>query len=285
LVVALVCIGLNSINALELTWHVNDEDQYVFDQDVALDGTEEITIKTSDKIAEVVIQSPFKTKVIPSIIFEKFPHLKSLTIKDVGLTTIWGHFFVNAKALTDLHIEGNDIGTLESNSFSAAKHLQSLDLSDNNITKIEYDAFAGLTELTKLSLHGNKVADFDIAKFAKFPKLDTLIVSDMDFTFSSPIDAVEMAKIVALNSSITTLHLSNNPIDTPDLWKRLSIFPNLETAYFTGTKFTHIDHMEEFKKLLPHLTALTMDENPFDSKWLEEAKTYFSKEEVHFRYD
>lgn len=285
--VAVLCSTLHYVNSVEISCHVNADNQCVFEQDLVWDGKEEFKITNSDKLVElttdIVLQAPFKTKVIPTAIFVKFPNLKSLVIKEVGLDTISSDDFVNAKKLTHLHIEKNNIGTLKPNSFSAAKNLLDLDLSENQITKIEEGAFEGLNELTKLDLFSNKVVDLDITQFAKFPKLTYLIVTNMDFTFSGAFNSDEAAKIVALNSTITKLDLSNNPIDSTDLWRRISIFPNLETAFFTATKITHIDHMDEFKKLLPHLVDLTMDENPFETKWLEEAKTFFNKAEVNFR--
>lgn len=287
--VAVLCLTVHNVYSVEVSCHVNAENQCVFEQNEAWDGKEEYKITNSDELAQsttdIVLQAPFKTKVIPTAIFVKFPNLKSLTIKEVGLDTISIDDFENAKKLTHLHITKNNIATLKANSFTAAKNLVELDLSENQITKIEDDAFAGLNELTKLNLYANKVANLNLTSFTKYPKLTYLIVANMDFTFTAPFNSEEVEKIVALNSPITRLDLSNNPIASTDLWRQLSIFPNLKIAYFTANKITHIDHMDEFKKLLPHVTELVMDQNPFDSKWLEEAKAYFKKVEVTFRFD
>lgn len=284
---AVLCSTLHYVNSVDISCYVNDDNQCVFEQNLTWDGKEEFAIKNSEELAEatthIVLKAPFKTKVIPTAIFVKFPNLKSLSMMEVGLDTISSDDFVNAKKLTHLQIENNNIGTLKANSFSAAKNLLDLDLSENQIIKIEEGAFEGLNELTKLNLYANKVVDLDITQFAKFPKLTYLIVALMDFTFSAPFNSDETAKIVTLNSTITKLDLSNNPINSADLWRRISIFPNLETAYFTANKITHINHMDEFKKLLPHVVDLIMDENPFESKWLEEAKVFFNKAEVNFR--
>lgn len=278
--VALMCC-LHNINTMEIACDVLDGNRCIFNQDVTWDGKEEFKITNSDEVTEstthILFRAPFKTKVIPIAIFDKFPQMYFLHINDVGLETISSDDFVNAKKLTLLDIKKNNIATLKSNSFSTI--LQQLDLSSNNITKIEDGAFEGPTELNTLFLSGNKVVNLDITKFTKLPKLRILDVSAMDFTFPAP---NELAKIVASNSSVTVLHLSNNPIDTPDIWRRLSIFPNLETVYLTGTKITHVDHMDEFKQLLPNLRHIKMQENPLDSKWLEEAKIFFKKEEVEF---
>lgn len=128
----------------------------------------------------------------------------------------------------------------------------------------------GLNELTLLNLYENKVVDLDIVNISKIPKLNHLILGHMDYTLPA-LESDVVAKVVALNSPVKILDLSNNPIDTPELWRRLSIFPNLETIYLTATKITHIDHMDELKKLLPHLNKIVMDENLLDPKWLEEA--------------
>jgi len=288
LIVSFICLTFHYVKAVDIVCHVNADNQCVFEQDITLNEKEPITITNSDKLVEsttnIVIKAPFKTKFIPAVIFDKFINLKSLTIKEVGLTGISNENFVNAKKLENLHIEGNNLEILKANTFSTLKHLKMLDLSENQIKKIEDGVFDSLVDLNKLVLHGNKVVNLDLTQFTKLPKLDYLIVSYMDFTFSGPFIADDVAKIVALNSSITKLDLSNNPIDNTDLWRRLSIFPNLETAYFTATKITHVDYMEEFKKLLPHVSRLIMDENPFESKWLEEAKAFFSKEDVSFTY-
>lgn len=287
LFVAVICLALCNVIAVDIACHVNADDQCVFDQDVDLTGKQEVKITNSDQLLEttttIVIQAPLKTNFIPFVIFEKFPNLKSLTIKEVGLSEISSDDFVNAKSLTILNIENNNIGTLKAQSFSTLKNLLELDLSENKITKIEDGAFEGLLELQKLNLYANKIPDLDITKFTKFPKLEYLIVAHMDFPFSAPYESADLAKVVALNSTVTRLDLSNNPITVSDVWRRLSIFPNLETVFFTATNITHIDHMDEFKQLLPHLHTIIMDENPFDSKWLEEAKEYFKKENIKFQ--
>lgn len=287
--VAVLCLIIHNVDSLDIACHVNAQNKCIFEQDVVWDGEEEFKITNSDDLAEVttdiVVQAPFKSKVIPAAIFVKFPHLKSLTIREVGLDTISNDDFANAKKLTHLHIEKNNIATLKASTFLAAANLLELDLSENHITEIEEGAFKGLNELTKLNLYDNTVHDLDITRFTRIPKLTYLIVAHMDFRFSKPFNSDEAAKIVALNSPIKKLDLSNNPIDSADLWKQLSIFPNLEIAFFTANKITHIDHMDEFKQLLPHLTEIVMDENPFDTKWLDEAKPIFDKLKVNFRYD
>lgn len=293
--VAVLCLTIHNVNSVEVSCHVNAENQCVFEQNEVWDGKEEYKITNTDELAQsttdVVLQAPFKTKLIPAAIFVKFPNLKSLTIKEVGLDTISFDDFENAKKLTHLYITKNNIATLKANSFTAAKNLAELDLSENQITKIEDAAFAGqdaafagLNELTNLNLSANKVANLDLASFTKYPKLTFLIVANMDFTFTAPFNSEEVERIVALNSPITRLDLSNNTIASTDLWRQLSIFPNLKIAYFTANKITHVDHMDEFKQLLPHVTELVMDKNPFDSKWLEEAKAYFKKVGVTFRF-
>lgn len=286
--VAVLCLTVHNVNSVEVSCQVNAANQCVFEQNETWDGKEEYKITNTDELAQsttdIVLQAPFKTKLIPTAIFVKFPNLKSITIKEVGLDTISSDDFVNAKKLTHLYITKNNIATLKANSFTAVKNLVELDLSENQINKIEDDAFAGLNELTNLKLSANKVANLDLTSFTKYPKLTFLIVANMDFTFTAPFNSEEAEKIVALNSPITRLDLSNNPIASTDLWRQLSIFPNLKIAYFTANKITHIDHMDEFKKLLPHVTEIVMDKNPFDSKWLEEAKAYFKKVDVTFRF-
>ncbi len=286
---AVLCLSLHNVDSIEISCHVNADNKCVFESNVFWDGNEEFKITNSDELStittDIVLQAPFKTKVIPTAIFVRFPNLKSLTITDVALEKISSDDFVEAKKLTKLHIEKNNIGTLKTNSFASIKNLLDLDLSENQITRIEEGAFDGLNELTKLNLYSNKVVNLDLKTFTTLPKLEYLIVAHTDFTFSAPFNSEEVAKVITLNSTITKLDLSNNPIDSPDLWRRLSIFPNLEIAYFTANKITHVDYMDEFKQLLPHVKELVMDENPFETKWLEEAKTFFDKVHVNFRYD
>lgn len=287
--VAVLCLSFQYVRSIEISCHVNADNKCVFESHVVWDGKEEFIITNSNELAEittdVVLQAPFKTQVIPTAIFVRFPKLKSLTIMEVGLEKISSDDFVEAKHLTNLHIEKNNIGTLKSNSFANAKNLVDLDLSENQITRIEEGAFHGLNELRNLSLYSNKVVDLDLKPFIALPKLAYLIVAHMDFACSVPYNSEEAAKLIKLNSTITKLDLSNNPIETTDLWRHLSIFPNLEIAYFTATKITHIDYMDEFKQLLPHVKELVMDENPFETKWLDEAKTFFNKIDVNFRYE
>ncbi|KAJ6634723.1 Leucine-rich repeat-containing protein 15 [Pseudolycoriella hygida] len=288
--VAVLCaMTFHIVGSIEVTCYNNDDSKCVFEQDIMWDGMEEFVIKNSDEQAdsttEIILQAPFKTKFIPTEIFRKFANLKSLTIMEVGLDTISSDDFVNAKNLQYLHVRKNNIAVLKSSSFVAATNLLELDLSDNQITQIEEDAFNGLNEMTKLNLFANKVKDLNLAIFTKFPKLKYLVIAYADFIFSVPYDPEEAAKLVMLNSSVTILDLSNNYINSTDLWRHLSIFPNLETVYLMSNKVTHVDHMEEFKRLLPYLTEIIMYTNPLDVDWKEGAKTFFDRLQIDFKYD
>ncbi|NWR98490.1 LRC19 protein, partial [Motacilla alba] len=85
--------------------------------------------------------------------------------------------FIN---LTELHLNENNITTLNNNSFYNLKNLITLDISNNCISTVHKAAFAGLNQLSVLDLSYNKIAQLDSDTFTS---LESLTVLNLQYNF------------------------------------------------------------------------------------------------------
>ncbi|ODN03218.1 Protein toll [Orchesella cincta] len=76
--------------------------------------------------------------------------------------------------VTDLHLDGNVLGNLDSHAFIGRKHLRSLYLNDSQIEYIQNRTFTGLKALTALYLQNNLIERIEGYEFAELDHLELL---------------------------------------------------------------------------------------------------------------
>ena len=101
--------------------------------------------------------------------------------------------------LITLHINDNQIASIEKDDFAGLANLTLLDLSDNQIASIEKDGFAGLANLTGLDLGNNQIANIEKDDFAGLANLTILDLSDNQIASIEKGDFAGLANLVGLS--------------------------------------------------------------------------------------
>lgn len=130
----------------------------------------------TDNDVERILISYEKVPFIITKLFEQFPSVHELEIKNSGLKRVQKDAFEGALWLSDVKITNNaEFEEIQEKAFYEADNLMGLDLSNNNILKIDETAFHGLTRLIELNLSGNKLR---VLQSNLFDTLKSLIYID-----------------------------------------------------------------------------------------------------------
>lgn len=152
--------------------------------------------------------------------FALFPNMHKFIISDVGLETLSIKVFSEAKNVTHLIADRNQITEIPSHIFFNAYRLKFLDFSQNRIQTIQKSAFDGANSLETLNLSQNAITALDGNVFQNLTMLKLLNVSHNNI---SRIDSI------SLPVNLLELDLSNN-----HLW-------NFEHAFDKTTKLKRLN--------------------------------------------
>lgn len=152
--------------------------------------------------------------------FVLFPNMHKLIISDVGLETLSIKVFSEAKNVTHLIADRNQITEMPSHIFFNAYRLKFLDFSHNRIQTIHKLAFEGANNLETLNLSHNAIEALEENLFQNLAMLKLLNVSHNNI---SRIDST------SLSVNLVVLDLSNNNLS------------NIERVFEKTTKLTYLN--------------------------------------------
>ena len=144
-------------------------------------------------------------KELPNQIFQSFPNLLDLRVKDMNLLTIKRESFKNATQLKKFYAKGNGIQRLNENTFVEAENLIKVRLHDNAISFVDPNAFTNLTKLDELQLSRNFIYSLHKDTFADLINLKILKL------FSNLIETLEEG-LFRNNLKLEAIELSINKI-------------------------------------------------------------------------
>ncbi|XP_011557533.2 toll-like receptor 6 [Plutella xylostella] len=130
---------------------------------------------------------------------------------------------------TELYLDGNDFGALNSHLFIGKKKLHKLYLNNSNIISIDNDTLNGLHSLNVLHLESNHLTELTGGEFSQTKHLRELYLNDNLLT------SVANKTFESL-SSLRIAHLQGNKI--LDLDKKLAHIVHLENVNVQGNLFT-----------------------------------------------
>lgn len=96
---------------------------------------------------------------IPSELFQSFPNLTNLILRENSLNKWKTEFLQNADKLSYLYITENPIEVFPDKAFSLSPNLKTLAISFTNVKEFQPDVFEGLDELEHLELNNNPIGD------------------------------------------------------------------------------------------------------------------------------
>jgi hypothetical protein len=109
-------------------------------------------------------------------VFDNFVNLRSLTLRNCQLESLYDYDFDRLWNLRSLSLEGNSLSSLSPRSLDQLRSLISLDLSHNQFTSLDSSLFAHMSSLQHLELNGNNLPNLDEAAFVG---LDSLMELDL----------------------------------------------------------------------------------------------------------
>ncbi|XP_017042977.1 leucine-rich repeat-containing protein 15-like [Drosophila ficusphila] len=98
---------------------------------------------------------------MPFHLFETFPYLKSLDVRNKSILELTRNAFSAASNLTHLNLAYNNLTTIQRSVFIGANVLMRLNLSYNKISSLSVYAFCGLRTMAQLYLSGNLLKELD----------------------------------------------------------------------------------------------------------------------------
>lgn len=107
---------------------------------------------------------------IPREIFVIFPHLKYLIIES-NIQTISPDDWINARNLSRLDLDYNELSELKAGTFAGLDELRTLELRYNLLTIISRGIFSGLVNLREVHFYDNKIHTIEDGAFENLPLL------------------------------------------------------------------------------------------------------------------
>lgn len=207
---------------------------------------------------------------IPNEIFQRFPLLTNLNLKQVGIasidnvqfsqeqklikldlsnnviTAIPANKFINLTNLQVLLLKNNTIKEIYEDSFKHLISLETLDLTDNQISKLPEGVLNPLVRLKQLDLARNKLQIIDPDVFSKTTSLQILDL------MNNSISTIQEGAFKSLGQ-LDRLHVSLNPFYEIDLTQ----LNNIHTIEIEKTNLKSITVPSSLKKLFANGNQIT----------------------------
>ncbi|XP_078493672.1 uncharacterized protein LOC104266724 [Ciona intestinalis] len=175
-----------------------------------------------------------------------------ILIRGSTFKTLGPRDMLNMTKLRYLHIEYNDITTIEPNCFSAQGKLKSLRIEGNMIANVSPNTFTGLGRVTEISLSNNGIRELHRGSFTGLP-----IAKSLDLAFNM-IQTLKDNQLFGLDN-LKQLNLMKNNISTISPLA----FAGLSELQVLNLKLNKISQFPSTQlKVLPALDTLLLGINP-----------------------
>lgn len=136
--------------------------------------------------------------------------LRSLILRNNGLTFLSSEAFVYVTKLRYLDLSSNGLRQLDEFIFEPLEHLEVLLLYNNSISQIDRSAFSGLISLQRLYLSQNQISRFPLELVKERSRLETLRLLDVS---SNRIKSLPLHELQALPAWIKNgIYFHKNPL-------------------------------------------------------------------------
>lgn len=195
------------------------------------------------------------------------PNLKVLSLKNTGITTLFGYKFNCLPNLQHLDLQGNYFSEvpLFCNDLNQSINpvLKYLDLSHTKIKKIKYSSFLCLASLETLDLSYTEIFQLDDNIFSFLRSLECVQISYLT-------NLKSISKYAFNCSSLRTLKFKNNNFDFEKTGKYSPVHlfkscANITTLDLSGNHFSTGSLSQEILKPLTKLVNLSLAENRMDT--------------------
>lgn len=164
---------------------------------------------------------------------------------------------LNLPQLRELTLGHNKLKLLADGLFSRTPLLKVADFRNNELLNIG-EAFANCQSLIWLNLeNNNQLTDLKLSKFVNLPALRAVSLKNSGFRIVEDEPKPDLVVV----SRLERLGLPNNHLSNPNIFRHLSIFPQLKYLYLQNNDFTHFNDVKELRSYLPKLERINLKNN------------------------
>lgn len=224
--------------------------------------------------------------------FDGMTKLKILRLGNNRIRSLGRLAFAGATNLRLLVLDSNQIDTIEEGAFSlpnleklyitnnkltilsdfllmGAPLIQQVYLDNNEIVRIG-KAFSDCNKLTILSLSRNPIEDIQLSTLTALKDLNTVFMEHTKLKLPE-----EVSESAPTDSKLKMIWLSGNNLSSPDIFKHLSIFGQLEQIYANANRFPTINDAAKIKNYFPGIKRLGLAVNvPPLCDWITENELF-----------
>lgn len=177
------------------------------------------------------MENPSNLRLIPSVMFEIFPNLRTIDLTRSQMEIIVG--LQNCIRLEHIILSSNAIQSIQSAAFSNCSNLIEIDVSINRINEIHANAFMGLNALRRIRLNNNTISTLLPGTF------NAALTIEMIELHTNNLDDVP-ANVFHNLPSLSTLNLHSNRI-TRIQSNAFNNLPQLGTIWLNQNVISVID--------------------------------------------
>lgn len=238
---------------------------------------------------EILELNKNRIQIIEDNAFSGLVSLRELSLENNRIRTLGALALAGATNLRELHLAYNDMEVIDEGSLnlpnlrmlglgynrlkSVPDHmcthspkLGTISIWNNEITHIR-QTFYNCHSLEFLYMDNNLIEDVDFVALSALEKLDSFTLSNNSMSFkTSPTNTNTNS---SSNSPVSAIFLNSNRLSDPNIFKKLTMFPNLESIFLLNNQFTHFDDLDQLGTLFPKLNHIDITNNTAD-QWVKE---------------
>lgn len=259
----------------DISFKIPDNECYI-DERIALEENDTLVIVAPSPerlITTITFSRPSTLPAFPITIFQTFSNVSHVKLISTGIEVLEENDFINAAAMTNLHLELNYIRLISKTSFANAISLEELSLPGNRIQAVENFSFETLKNLTKLDLQQNNLTNLTENLLAGADNLREIYLNDNQIDtivdgalYSESLERIYLQgnrlKVLSMDLLTGTPALYGIDLSGNQLVSVQGIFNKCSNLTVIGLKQNNLETIDlmEFASL-PSLMMLSLESN------------------------
>lgn len=219
-----------------------------------------------------------KIKYLTATAITGTPNLKFLDFNDNALELIEDGA-LNLPSLEGVNLRRNYLKFIPKDLCLNSPKLRYAHLSVNQLIAIDSE-FDLCCDLKIIYLDNNRIGTINLTSLANLENLQILQLGHNNITFPEKPGYATITK-----SILETLPIEFNNISTPDLFKHIQMFRNIERINMRGNMFTFFNNPSNIPNMLPKLKYIHLSDNAELRKWITSNTAIFQENNISIMVD